>query len=220
MRCSSRPSRAEKTGIGQRLVRVVAIALCSRFRWHRRRLWPLVPVRRYRRRRIPIPMHRPALPLPTSAAVSSSVLAIRRPTAWAAHSGIIPAAAARPRPPKRRGSGPGARPTEFRREPARRATSSAISVRPGAALPGSARALHPASMSAFRSTRAIPPSTFRWRCNRPRSISPSSVSMPRWTRVRGPGPSRWFTASARSIQAAIPASASPRPATTLKSTVR
>ena len=52
----------------------------------------------------------------------------------------------------------------------------------------------PASMSVFRSTRAEPPSTFRWRCSRRRSTSLSSASTPRWTRGldlgRGAGPWR------------------------------
>ena len=99
----------------------------------------------------------------------------RRPTASAARCAEIRAAAAPPKPPTRRVSEPGGRPTESRPRPARRAISSAIIARPGAALRGSARASRPASMSGFRSTKAIPPSTFRWRCSRRRSISPSSA---------------------------------------------
>ena len=71
-----------------------------------------------------------------------------------------------------------------------------------------------------RSTRAAPPSTFRWRCSRRRSTSPSSASTPRSTRGRGPGRWRWSMALARSIPAATPALALPPPATTARSTAR
>ena len=81
-------------------------------------------------------------------------------------------------------------------------------------------ALRPASISAFRSTRAVPRSTFRWRCSRRPSISPSSASTPRSTRGRGPGRSRWSTVSARSIRAGTPGSASPAPTTMPGSTAR
>ena len=79
--------------------------------------------------------------------------------------------------------------------------------RPGAASPASARRSRPASTSASRSTRAVPRSTFRWRCSRRRSTSPSSASTLPSTRDRGPGRSRWSTVSARSIRAVTPASA-------------
>ena len=58
---------------------------------------------------------------------------------------------------------------DFGDERPARPISSATTARPVAASPGSARALRPASMSVSRSTRAAPPSTFRWRCSRRRS---------------------------------------------------
>lgn len=109
---------------------------------------------------------------------------------------------------------------ESRRRTARKAISPATGVKPGAALRGSADASRLASMSGFRLTKAIPPSTFRSRCSRRGSISPSSDLTPRSTRGRGHGRSRWFTVSDKSTRPATPVPASRAPVTALISTGR
>ena len=219
MRCSSRPSRAMQTG--------AARMLASRPRSLLRSLWRLSATRRSG------PERRQTLPseAPTGAFAAGDVNSDMSAGATVANlgssflerlgnqatngfgsalRGTIRAAAAPPRRPTRRafrslGRGLWHFESDQRAGRFRRRSSPDLGRRRRA----SARASRPASMSDFRSTKAIPRSTFRSRCSPQGSISPSSASTPRSTKGRGHGRSRWFTDSARSIRAGTPGSARP-----------
>ena len=137
-----------------------------------------------------------------------------------ARRGTIRAAAALRRRPTRRASGPGARPTEFRPGPARRAISSATSVRPGAASPESARA------RARRQCRPFGrPEPYRHRRSAGAAVGDARSHPDRLQRLGGQGAvdlgdragARLWT---NQFEPGHRASASPAPATTPRSTAR